>query len=175
MGFVEDCGAAQVLRDARIAPIYEGTNGIQAIDLVGRKLMLGEGQAIGDLMDDIRDTIDALKASDLKSVGLRLEAALDAAAAATAWLIERRAKAMPDALSGATAYQKLLGDTVGGWMLAKGALAASGEADKAWAESKRALARVFAESVLAQAPGAAAGVMLGAADLAAMTPEVLGA
>ena len=54
-------------------------------------------------------------------------------------------------------------------------LAASGEADAAWAESKRALARVFAESVLAQVPGAAAGVMLGAADLEAMTPEVLGA
>ncbi|MET3663808.1 acyl-CoA dehydrogenase [Caulobacter sp. 1776] len=175
MGFIEETGAAQHYRDARIAPIYEGTNGIQAIDLVGRKLMLGEGQAVGDLMDDIRDTIEALLASDLKAVGLRLGAALDAAASTTAWLIERRAKSMPDALSGATAYQKLLGDVVGGWMLAKGALAASGEADAAWAESKRALARVFAETVLAQVPGAAAGVMLGAADLEAMTPEVLGA
>lgn len=175
MGFVEETGAAQHYRDARIAPIYEGTNGIQAIDLVGRKLSLGEGQAVADLMDDIRDTIEDLKRSDLKGVGLRLEAALDAAAGATAWLVERRAKAMPDALSGATAYLKLLGDVVGGWMLAKGALAAAGEADAAWAESKRALARVFAESVLAQVPGAAAGVMLGAADLEAMTPEVLGA
>jgi hypothetical protein len=136
---------------------------------------MGEGQAVADLMDDIRDTIDALNASDLKAVGLRLGAALDAAASATAWLVERRAKSMPDALSGATAYLKLLGDVVGGWMLAKGALAAAGEADAAWAESKRALARVFAESVLAQVPGAAAGVMLGAADLEAMTPEVLGA
>jgi len=175
MGFIEETGAAQHYRDARIAPIYEGTNGIQAIDLVGRKLMMGEGQAVGDLMDDIRDTIDVLLAGDLKAVGLRLEAALDAAASATAWLIERRTKSMPDALSGATAYLKLLGDVVGGWMLAKGALAAAGEADAAWAESKRALARVFAESVLAQVPGAAAGVMLGAADLEAMTPEVLGA
>lgn len=175
MGFVEETGAAQHYRDARIAPIYEGTNGIQAIDLVGRKLSLGEGQAVADLMDDIRDTIEDLKGSDLKGVGLRLEAALDAGASATAWLIERRAKAMPDALSGATAYLKLLGDVVGGWMLAKGALAAAGEADAAWGESKRTLARVFAENVLAQVPGAAAGVMLGAADLEAMTPEVLGA
>jgi len=175
MGFIEETGAAQHYRDARIAPIYEGTNGIQAIDLIGRKLMLGEGQAMADLMDDIRDTIEILNAGDLKAVGLRLEAALNAAASATAWLIERRAKSMPDALSGATAYQKLLGDVVGGWMLAKGALAASGEADAAWAESKRALARIFAESVLAQVPGAAAGVMIGAEDLAAMTPEVLGA
>ena len=175
MGFIEETGAAQHYRDARIAPIYEGTNGIQAIDLVGRKLSMGEGQAVADLMDDIRETIDALNASELKAVGLRLGAALDAAASATAWLVDRRAKATPDALSGATAYLKLLGDVVGGWMLAKGALAASGEADAAWAESKRALARVFAESVLAQVPGAAAGVMLGAADLEAMTPEVLGA
>jgi len=175
MGFIEETGAAQHYRDARIAPIYEGANGIQAIDLVGRKLLMGEGQAVGDLMDDIRDTIEILVAGDLKAVGLRLEAALDAAASATAWLIERRTKSMPDALAGATAYLKLLGDVVGGWMLAKGALAASGEADAAWGESKRALARVFAESVLAQVPGAAAGVMLGAADLEAMTPEVLGA
>ena len=175
MGFIEETGAAQHYRDARIAPIYEGTNGIQAIDLVGRKLMLGEGQAMAELMDDIRDTVEILNASDLKAVGLRLDAALNAASSATAWLIERRAKAMPDALSGATAYQKLLGDVVGGWMLAKGALAAAGEADTAWAESKRALARVFAEAVLAQVPGAAAGVMIGGADLEAMTPAVLGA
>ena len=175
MGFIEETGAAQHYRDARIAPIYEGTNGIQAIDLVGRKLMLGEGQAMAELMDDIRDTVEILNASDLKAVGLRLDAALNAASSATAWLIERRAKAMPDALSGATAYQKLLGDVVGGWMLAKGALAAAGEADTAWAESKRVLARVFAEAVLAQVPGAAAGVMIGGADLEAMTPAVLGA
>jgi len=175
MGFIEETGAAQHYRDARIAPIYEGTNGIQAIDLVGRKLALGEGQAIGDLMDDMRDTIDQLKASELALVGSRLEAALNAAAEATAWLIERRARAMPDALSGATAYLNLLGDVVGGWMLAKGALGAATEADAAWADSKRALARIYAEAVLSRVPGQVAGVKLGAADLAALTPEVLGA
>jgi hypothetical protein len=162
MGFIEETGAAQHYRDARIAPIYEGANGIQAIDLVGRKLMLGEGQAVGDLMDDIRDTIEILLAGDLKAVGLRLEAALNAAASATAWLIERRTKSMPDALSGATAYQKLLGDVVGGWMLAKGALAADGEADTAWAESKRAWRGCSPSRCWPRFPGAAAGVMLGA-------------
>jgi len=181
MGFVEETGAAQHYRDARINPIYEGTNGIQAIDLIGRKLGLGEGQAIGDLMDDMRDTAEALMAAaDLRAIGLRLEAALEAAAGATAWMIERRARAMPDALSGATAYLKLLGDVVGGWMLAKGALAAStaiaaGDGDAAWLSSKLALARLYAESVLAQVPGQAAGVMLGAAGLEATTPEMLGA
>lgn len=175
MGFIEETGAAQHYRDARIAPIYEGANGIQAIDLVGRKLGLGEGQAIGDLMDDIRDTIALLKTSDLTLVGSRLDTALNAVADATAWMIERRARAMPDALSGATAYLKMLGEVVGGWMLAKGALAASGEADAAWGESKRALARVYAETVLAQVPGQAAGVTVGAADFLALTADVLGA
>ena len=183
MGFIEETGAAQHYRDARIAPIYEGTNGIQAIDLIGRKLALGEGQAIGDLMDDIRDTIDALNAAGDPAFGTlakRLETGLDAASAATAWLIERRARAMPDALSGATAYLKLLGDVVGGWMLAKSGLAASaaiaaGEGDAAWLSTRLALARIYAESVLAQVPGQVAGVMLGAADLEATTPEMLGA
>ncbi|MDG2531672.1 acyl-CoA dehydrogenase [Caulobacter endophyticus] len=171
MGFIEETGAAQHYRDARITPIYEGTNGIQAIDLIGRKLGLADGQAVADLMDDIRDTIEALKGADasLTPVAGRLEAALNAAASATAWLVERRARAMPDALSGATAYLKLLGDTVGGWMLAKGALAPEAEA------LRGQLLRVYAESVLAQVPGQLAAVTLGDADLVAVTPEALGA
>ncbi len=170
MGFIEETGAAQHYRDARITPIYEGTNGIQAIDLIGRKLGLADGQAVADLMDDIRDTIEALKAADasLTPVAGRLDAALNAAASATAWLVERRARAMPDALSGATAYLKLLGDTVGGWMLAKGALAPEAEA------LRGQLLRVYAESVLAQVPGQLAAVTLGDADIVAVTPEALG-
>ncbi|EJL34684.1 acyl-CoA dehydrogenase [Caulobacter sp. AP07] len=180
MGFIEETGAAQHYRDARINPIYEGANGIQAIDLVGRKLMLGEGQAIGDLMDDMRDTVEAIEAAGdpaLDLVASRLKTALDAASGATAWLIERRARAMPDALSGATAYLKLLGDVVGGWMLAKGALAVlameGGDAD--WKAVKIALARVYAQNVLAGVPGQAAAVTAGAEDLAAVTAEALGA
>jgi alkylation response protein AidB-like acyl-CoA dehydrogenase len=171
MGFIEETGAAQHYRDARINPIYEGANGIQAIDLVGRKLMLGEGQAIGDLMDDMRDTVEAIEAAGhpgLASIGLRLKTALDAAGGATAWLIERRARAMPDALSGASAYLKLLGDVVGGWMLAKGALAQPGGV-------RLALARIYAETVLATAPGQAAGVTMGGEVLEGVTPEDLGA
>jgi hypothetical protein len=99
---------------------------------------------------------------------LRFEAALDAASSATAWLIERRARAMPDALAGATAYLKLLGDTVGGWMLAKGALAEP-------QGLRLALARVYAENVLATAPGQVAAVTAGAGDLEGVTPEALGA
>jgi alkylation response protein AidB-like acyl-CoA dehydrogenase len=170
MGFIEETGAAQHYRDARIAPIYEGANGIQAIDLIGRKLPLSEGQAIADLMDDMRDTQEALEAAGgaLGGFALRFKAALDAAGSATAWLIERRARAIPDALSGATAYLKLLGDTVGGWMLAKGALAEP--------EGLRlTLARVYGEAVLASVPGQLAAVTTGAADLEAVTPDMLGA
>jgi len=169
MGFVEETGAAQHYRDARINPIYEGANGIQAIDLIGRKLMLGEGQAIGDLMDDMRDTLEAMAGIEgLAGVALRFDAALAATGAATAWLIERRARAMPDALSGATAYLKLLGDTVGGWMLIKGALAEP-------RGLRLSLARVYGESVLASVPGQVAGVTAGAADLESVTAEMLGA
>jgi hypothetical protein len=170
MGFIEETGAAQHYRDARIAPIYEGANGIQAIDLIGRKLGLAEGQAIGDLMDDMRDTQEALEAAGgaLGGVALRFKAALDAVGSATAWLIERRARAMPDALSGATAYLKLLGDTVGGWMLAKGALAEP-------AGLRLALARVYGENVLASVPGQVAAVTGGSADLESVTAEMLGA
>jgi alkylation response protein AidB-like acyl-CoA dehydrogenase len=180
MGFIEETGAAQHYRDARINPIYEGANGIQAIDLVGRKLMLGEGQAIGDLMDDMRDTVEAIEAAGdpaLELVASRLKTALDAASGATAWLIERRARAMPDALSGATAYLKLLGDVVGGWMLAKGALAVSAMegGDAEWKAVKVALARVYAQNVLAGVPGQAAAVTAGAEDLASVTAEALGA
>lgn len=169
MGFIEETGAAQHYRDARITPIYEGANGIQAIDLVGRKLAMADGQALADLMDDIRDTIEALKGdAALAGAAGRLQAALDAAVSATAWLLDRRANAMPDALSGATAYLKLLGDTVGGWMLAKGALAPQAE------PLRGQLLRVYAENVLAQVPGQLASVTAGAADLAAVTPEALG-
>jgi hypothetical protein len=100
-------------------------------------------------------------------VALRFKAALDAVGSATAWLIERRVRAMPDALSGATAYLKLLGDTVGGWMLAKGALAEP-------VGLRLALARVYGENVLATVPGQVAAVTGGSADLEAVTPEMLG-
>ena len=169
MGFIEETGAAQHYRDARINPIYEGANGIQAIDLIGRKLMLGEGQAIGDLMDDMRGTLDAMAGVEaLAGVALRFDAALNAASSATAWLIERRARAMPDALSGATAYLKLLGDVVGGWMLIKGALAETHGV-------RLALARVYGENVLATVPGQVAAVTMGASDLEGVTAEALGA
>ncbi|HEY2177320.1 MAG TPA: acyl-CoA dehydrogenase, partial [Caulobacteraceae bacterium] len=183
MGFIEETGAAQYYRDARILPIYEGTNGIQAIDLMGRKLALGKGQAVRELVSDIVPTAAELKSAEdgwLHTIGNRLEAALAAAQAASGWLIERRGHAQPDALAGATPYLKLMGDLVGGWMLGKQALAASrhiaaGEGDQDYWRTRIGLARVFAEQILAQAPGLAQAVTQGAVDLFRATPESLGA
>ncbi|MEJ1968961.1 MAG: acyl-CoA dehydrogenase [Rhizomicrobium sp.] len=180
-GYIEETGAAQHYRDARIAPIYEGTNGIQAIDLMGRKLALENGRAVRDLLDEIWTTIGALKSAPnawLHAIGARLEAAAGAAQTATSWMVERRGHAQPDALAGATAYLKLLGDLTGGWMLAKGALAAAahvGDDSDQWWQTRIGLARVFAEQVLAQTPGLAAGVTAGAIDLLKTSPRALGA
>ena len=181
MGFIEETGAAQFYRDARILPIYEGANGIHGIDLMGRKLALGKGQAVRELVDDIMPTAAALKSSDdawLHTVGARLETGLAAVQSATGWLIERRGHAQPDALAGATPYLKLLGDVVGGWMLGKAALAASariaaGDPDTEYWRTKIGLARVFAEQVLAQAPGLTQAVTQGSVDLFRATPESL--
>ena len=183
MGFIEETGAAQHYRDARILPIYEGTNGIQAIDLMGRKLALGKGAAVRELVADITPTAAELKSADdgwLHSIGAHLEAGLAAAQQASGWLIERRGHAQPDALAGATPYLKLLGDVVGGWMLGKQALAASkkiadGDGDLAYWRTRIGLARVFSHQVLAQAPGLAQAVTQGSVDLFRATPESLGA
>jgi hypothetical protein len=107
---------------------------------------------------------------------MRLLVALEALELATAWLLGQRGT--PDALGGATAYLKLVGDVVGGWLLAKGAVfaaAGGGSDDKAWQASKASLARVFAEQVLTGAPGLAEAVRQGAAELIHATPETLGA
>ena len=158
MGFIEETGAAQHYRDARILPIYEGTNGIQAADLAGRKLGLDGGAALTELCADLRADLPRLD-GPLGKVGARLAAGVAAMETAGAWLSERRGSA--DAAAGATAFLQLCGDVCGGWMLAKGALADS-EGDRP------ALARLYAEQMLAGASGLAEGVMQGADDLAAL-------
>jgi hypothetical protein len=171
MGFVEETGAAQHYRDARIAPIYEGTNGIQAMDLVGRKLGMRHGEAVRLLIAEMRETAEGLAEAPFAGIGARLVCGIDAVETATAWLLERRGSA--DALAGAMPYLNLMGDVVGGWMLAKGALAASRMDDEALAGGKLALARLYSEHVLAGATGKVAGVTAGAADLELMTAYAL--
>ncbi|HTK35434.1 MAG TPA: acyl-CoA dehydrogenase [Caulobacteraceae bacterium] len=154
MGFIEETGAAQHYRDARIAPIYEGTNAIQALDLAGRKLAADGGASVRELLADIRADLPRLDGS-LAGFGARLGAGADAVEAATAWMLA--GKGSPDGLAGASPFLKLFGDVTGGWMLAKGALA---DPDRA------GLARLYGEHVLAGAPALTAAVQAGTEDLA---------
>ncbi|HEY3697571.1 acyl-CoA dehydrogenase [Phenylobacterium sp.] len=170
MGYIEETGAAQLLRDARIAPIYEGTNGIQAVDLAGRKLDLTRGEAVRSLAAEMLATAEALTENpELQPVGARLAEGVAALEHATAWLLDHRG---PDSLAGATPYLKLAGDVIGGWMLGREALLAAGSPEP-WLAAKAPLARLYASQVLAQAPGVAAGVMAGGADLEGVSAEAL--
>jgi alkylation response protein AidB-like acyl-CoA dehydrogenase len=182
MGFIEETGAAQFYRDARITPIYEGTNGIQALDLIGRKLTGNAGQGVSELFEDMAPVAEALTAAPdpaLNRAAVQLTAAVRAVEAATAWILDRQACAPADALAGATAYLAALGDTVGGWVLAKGALAAkakltAGGGDTAWLEGKLALLDLYAGQVLAQTPGKASAAMQGAGVVATLGVGSLG-
>jgi len=170
MGFIEETGAAQHYRDARIAPIYEGANGIQANDLVGRKAPMADGAVVRELCAEMLLTAQTLTdTEELAKLGRRLAQGAAALEHATDWLLAHRG---PDALAAATPYLKLAGDVIGGWMLGRQALAAAGSPDP-WLKGKAALARLYASQVLAQAPALADGLMDGAEDLEATAAEAL--
>ncbi len=178
MGYVEETGAAQFLRDARIAPIYEGTNGIQALDLVGRKLGMDGGRHWKALFAQMRGTMKALAATELKTLVPWLDDALAAAETSSHWLAG--ANNADDKAAGATPYLRLMGLTIGGWLLAKQALAArqkldAGEGDPAFLEAKIVTARFYAEQLLPQAIALSAAAMRGAELLYALTEDDLAA
>ena len=152
MGFIEETGAAQHYRDARIAPIYEGTNGIQAIDLVTRKLPLSGGAQFRGLVEEL--SAIAAKASeagpDFADIAARLESALANLSGATDWMLTTLAGGrQQEALAGATPFLRLFGLAYGGAMLLKGALASSGDAAPE-AARRLLLARYFASARLAE-------------------------
>jgi alkylation response protein AidB-like acyl-CoA dehydrogenase len=170
MGFVEDGGAAQFYRDARIAPIYEGTNGIQAIDLVGRKLAGDGGAAMADLISEAKGVAGAARRTGryaMERAAERLDAALVALKAATDFILDASQADRRDALAGATPYLQLAGDVVGGMLLIRGVLAAPAVAsvDPVTTTSQEALAGFYAETVLAAAPALAPSIMVGAEAL----------
>jgi len=155
MGFIEETGAAQHLRDARITPIYEGTNGIQSIDLVTRKLAVNGGASVWALLDELSDIVGKVEASNdpaFGTTGTKLREALASLDRASRWLLERVASAPNDALAGATPYLRLFGATLGGCMLAGEALAAR-DPGEATGDAARyvTLARFFAENISVQA------------------------
>jgi alkylation response protein AidB-like acyl-CoA dehydrogenase len=153
MGFIEETGAAQHYRDARITPIYEGTNGIQAIDLVTRKLGANGGASVFALLDELEAIVGRVEASNdpaFGTTGTKLRDALASLDRSSRWLLEKLASAPNDALAGATPYLRLFGVTLGGCMLASEALAARGDGIAA-PERYATLARFFAENLSVQA------------------------
>jgi alkylation response protein AidB-like acyl-CoA dehydrogenase len=158
MGFVEEGGAAQFYRDARIAPIYEGTNGIQAIDLYGRKLLGDRGEAMGAF---IADAYAAAKAIKAHPAAPRLNVATDALKEATSFMLKAPRE---DALAGAFPYLMLAGDVAGAMLLARGL--AHDDEPRPVLESQKALLAYYGESVLAAAPGRIGAIKIGGAAYA---------
>jgi alkylation response protein AidB-like acyl-CoA dehydrogenase len=160
MGFIEETGAAQHYRDSRIAAIYEGTNGIQAIDLATRKVPLNNGDTVQALIAELRATAKAVSQTNDPSfgdTGARLSESLDSLERATQWILSQTS---PDAvLAGATPYLRLFGNSAGGCMIANEALAALRSGDDAAA--RVALARFLAENICVQAEGLERAVTAG--------------
>jgi alkylation response protein AidB-like acyl-CoA dehydrogenase len=170
MGFIEETGAAQHFRDARIAPIYEGTNGIQAIDLLTRKLPLVGGATIKTYLAELRRTVDAVNATNHPTfgwTGLRLGEALDSLERTTYWLLAQPQQEA--ALAGATPYLRLFAAAAGGALLAEEALAAARLAGEAALDPspRIAVARYFAEHIAVAAPGLERCIIEGADSVAA--------
>lgn len=182
MGFIEETGAAQHFRDSRILPIYEGTNGIQAMDLVGRKLLRDEGRAALEYLDELHVQITGLNdvpGDDMASIRKRYAKAVDALEDATEWLLENASRD-PDIAGGAAAYYlRAFGITAGGASLAHAArvaiekLESDPQADKTFLKAKIATARFYADNVLTQVPGLAKSMENGWETLRAIPDEAL--
>jgi alkylation response protein AidB-like acyl-CoA dehydrogenase len=154
MGYIEETGAAQHYRDSRIAAIYEGTNGIQAIDLVTRKVPLSGGAAVRNYISELRSTADAVKKTNdpaFGATGQRLADAIDSLDRTTEWLLSQGSG--ETVLAGATPYLRLFASAAGGALLAEQALAALRMTGDAASPARVALARFFAENVAVAAGG----------------------
>jgi 3-(methylthio)propanoyl-CoA dehydrogenase len=173
MGYVEETGVAQYLRDSRISPIYEGTNGIQAIDLVMRKVPMRGGGVVADLLAQMEALGPELDAAGQELAGIQsaLATGVSVLREATDWILSRGPAEPNDVLAGATPYLRLSGLVIGGWLMARSALAASrllrtaGGADAAFLRDKIATACFYAEQLLPQAAGLLPAVTAGAGPL----------
>ncbi|HET8780347.1 MAG TPA: acyl-CoA dehydrogenase [Agromyces sp.] len=174
MGFIEETGAAQHYRDVRIAAIYEGTNGIQAADLVGRKLPVRDGASALEFIASMRELDGELAAAgeEFASIRTQLSAQLDTLEQATGWMLRTGATDPNSLLAGSTPYLRIWGLVVGGWLMAKSALAARG-LDDGVAEAQLPLARFYAEQLLPQAAGLVGAVTAGSRDLFALDADAL--
>jgi 3-(methylthio)propanoyl-CoA dehydrogenase len=180
MGYIEETGVAQHFRDARIAPIYEGTNGIQAMDLVGRKLPMRGGGVMADFLAEIRDLDGPLgeAGDDLRSIRSNLTDAVDTLSDTTDWMLKHGVEDGRDALAGATPYLRMGALVAGGWLMARQALVAvaartAGEGDAALLDAKVVTARFYAEQLLPAVKGLSGPATAGFEDLFAVDPAYL--
>ena len=174
MGFIEETGAAQHLRDARITTIYEGTTAIQANDLIGRKIAREQGATIKEVIAVMRDAAAGLD-GDLTGVGERQRVAVDALERAVSWLVANFSAEPKAVHAGAVPFLHLFGIVAGGWQLGRAALIArtriaAGDGDPFW-PAKLATTRFFADHFLTQAPGLAESVVAGAAGALDMADD----
>jgi len=179
MGFIEETGAAQHLRDARITTIYEGTTGIQANDLIGRKVAREGGatakEVIG-VMRAVEAELGKAAGEDMAATREAFSAALTAAEECVSWMVITYGNDIKAAHAGAVPFLKLMGIVCGGWQMARAALVArqrlsEGKGDKSFYEAKIKTARFYADHVLTQAPGLRNAIVHGAAGVMALAED----
>ena len=179
MGFIEETGAAQHLRDARITTIYEGTTGIQANDLIGRKVLRDGGRSMQALLSQIDAVCEQLEAGDdaqLHAIGARLREGSKSLADSVRWILATGMQDLNAVLAGAVPFLHLCGVVCGGWQMGRAALAAqrklaAGDSDAAFYRAKVATARFFADQDLSRARGLAEATMHAGASTMALAEE----
>jgi alkylation response protein AidB-like acyl-CoA dehydrogenase len=174
MGYIEETGAAQHLRDARITTIYEGTTAIQANDLIGRKIAREKGVTINAIIAEMRAAAAQLD-GELASIGTRQTVAVDALEKAVFWIVENFSSEPKATHAGAVPFLHLLGITAGGWQMGRAAVIArgkiaAGDTDPFWS-AKLSTTRFFADHFLTQVPGLAESVLAGGAGALEMAED----
>ncbi|MFN5810741.1 MAG: acyl-CoA dehydrogenase [Burkholderiales bacterium] len=179
MGFIEETGAAQYYRDAKILTIYEGTTAIQANDVVGRKTVRDGGQtpkALAAQMEKTQAELLAIGTPDAKAMALRLTAAREALLDVVNFMVDKANSNPNDAYAGSVPYLMLAGNVIAGWQLARSFVAAhqalaSGDNDTAFLQAKQVTARFYADHILSKAPAARDSIVQGAQSVTAMALE----
>lgn len=174
MGFIEETGSAQHYRDARILTIYEGTTGIQALDLVGRKTLMNGGKHLAELIAEIEETVNELEANEQFAVqGAALREALDAGKTAREWLLSNAPDDAAAAGSVSVSFMMMFGYICGGWVMGRSALKAqalldAGSGDPAFLTAKLATAQFFSDHLLPRVKSNLASILAGSTSIMAL-------